>query len=79
MAGTQGWVVVRYDISRDGRVMNARVDESEPTGIFDEAALKAVRSWRYNPQIKEGEVQAVSNVLTTVRFVLGSNDAYDNY
>ena len=70
----EGAVVVRYGVSVDGRVINARVESAEPEGIFEEAALAAVRSWRYNPALRDGEPVAVDNVLSTVRFELTAND-----
>lgn len=78
-AGIEGEVVVRYDITVDGEVDNARVERSEPSGVFDQAALAAVRSWHYNPQLVEGEPQAVQNVLSTVRFTLADEDAPRRY
>lgn len=78
-AGTEGLVVVRYGIAVDGRVVNARVESAEPEGVFEEAALKAVRSWRYNPAIRNGEPVAVDNVVSRVRFKLDDDDAYDRY
>jgi len=75
----EGAVVVRYGVSVDGRVINARVESAEPEGIFEEAALAAVRSWRYNPALRDGEPVAVDNVLSTVRFELTANDRYRDY
>jgi protein TonB len=78
-AGLEGMVVVRYGVSIDGRVINARVDDSEPDAVFDSAALAAVRTWHYNPVIRNGEAVAVENVLSTVFFKLDDNAAYDDY
>ena len=78
-AGIQGDVTVRYNIAKDGRVIHARVDNSQPEGVFDKAALAAVRSWRYNPKLIDGQAQQTNNVLSTIRFRLDDNDAYDNY
>lgn len=77
-AGVQGDVVVRYDVSTTGQVINARIESADPPGVFDQAALAAVRSWRYNPQIRSGEAQAVENILSTVRFRLDDGDRYDD-
>jgi protein TonB len=78
-AGVQGDVVVRYDVSVTGTVVNARIESADPPGVFDQAALAAVRSWRYNPQIRDGEAQAVENILSTVRFRLDDGDRYDDF
>jgi protein TonB len=77
--GTEGFVVVRYGVSLDGRVINARVDRAEPEGIFEAAALEAVRSWRYQPAVRDGEPVAVDNVVSTVRFRMSGKEAYDRY
>ena len=77
-AGIQGDVMVRYDVSVDGTVRNAQIESAEPPGVFDEAALAAVRSWKYNPQVKDGVRQPVRNILSTVRFRLDDEDRYDD-
>lgn len=74
--GTEGMVKVRYGVSVDGRVVNAQIDTAEPAGVFEDAALTAVRSWRYNPALKDGEPVAVENVVSTVRFELTANERY---
>ena len=78
-AGIEGLVVVRYDVSQDGRVINARVDESSPEGMFEAAALDAVRSWRYNPAVKDGQAVGVENVVSRVVFKLEGASAYEKY
>ena len=42
-AKTKGYVVLRFSIGVNGRVSNLEVLESEPTGVFDDAAQTAVR------------------------------------
>jgi len=46
---TEGWVKLQLLIDTAGEVSDARVLESHPAGIFDAAALKAVRRWRFQP------------------------------
>jgi len=47
--GTKGYVIINILIAKDGSVEIAKVLESQPVGIFDNAALNAVRSWRFSP------------------------------
>lgn len=44
-----GHVVVSYDVNNEGDVVNARVASSEPAGIFNEEALRAIRKWKFTP------------------------------
>ena len=78
-AGIEGHVTVVYDISVEGRVINLVVVASEPAGVFDDAALAAVSSWRFNPRIEAGQVVAAANKQSTVTFKLSGTDAYEQY
>lgn len=51
---TKGYVVVVYDISESGKVTSVDVVESEPRGVFDDAATTAVRKWVYEPRKENG-------------------------
>ncbi len=77
--GIEGWVLIGYDVNRDGRVINARVVDAEPEDIFDQAALTAVRSWRFNAPRVAGETQRASNRESRVEFRLGDASEYDDY
>jgi TonB family protein len=43
----EGEVLVDVAIARSGSVQHAAVLHAEPAGVFDAAALRAVRRWRY--------------------------------
>jgi TonB family protein len=77
--GVEGFVVVHYDVTRQGRVGNARVVRAEPAGVFEDAALTAVRSWVFNPPLVDGEPQPAVGRESTVTFKLGSGDEYADY
>jgi len=47
--GIKGYVVINILIDKDGSVEIAKILESQPGGTFDNAALNAVRSWRFSP------------------------------
>ena len=77
--GLEGSVTVRYDVDVEGVVRNARVVASEPPGVFDAAALAAVRSWRFNPPLRDGEPVAARSRESEVTFRQGDTSAYDGY
>lgn len=58
----QGMVIIEATIDVDGNVINARVLRSEP--LLDQAALDAVKTWRYTPTLLNGIPVAV--VMTVV-------------
>jgi protein TonB len=53
-AKTQGYVIVKFEIGENGRVSNVDVVESTPRGVFDDAAITAVRKWIYEPRKENG-------------------------
>jgi protein TonB len=67
-----GYVVVRFDVGDNGRVSNVEVVESTPPGVFDDAALSAVRKWVYEPR-KENGVPVVSQAKARLVFDMANN------
>ncbi len=74
--GIEGSVTVYYDVTVEGAVRNAVVQSATPPGVFDAAALAAVRTWRFNPRIVNGEPVAAPGQVSTVRFQLGDTSRY---
>lgn len=66
-ARMQGVVIIQATIGVDGAVVDATVLRSVP--LLDEAALAAVRQWRYTPTRLNGEPVAVI-MTVTVNFQL---------
>lgn len=50
-----GSVVLSLRIGADGRVRSAKVVSAEPPGVFEEAALRAVRGWEFEPAMYHGQ------------------------
>ncbi|MGH8288176.1 MAG: energy transducer TonB [Steroidobacteraceae bacterium] len=67
-----GSVTVAYVVDEKGRVRNVRVTQSSPRGVFDRAAMDAIREWRYRPAEYDGEPVKVP-VRTLIRFELPKN------
>lgn len=53
----QGKVVVRVLIGRNGRALDGRIAQSSGFDRLDQAALRAVMSWRYVPGTVDGQAQ----------------------
>jgi TonB family protein len=50
-----GWVELQFTVARDGSVQNIEVMEASPRGTFDRAAITALKRWRYEPVMRDGE------------------------
>ena len=66
-ARIQGQVVLRAMISREGTIENLQVLSGHP--MLVQAAVDAVRQWRYRPYVLNGEPVEVETQVT-VNFVL---------
>jgi periplasmic protein TonB len=67
-AHIQGIVVLQATISKSGSIQNLRVISGPP--LLQQAALDAVRSWRYKPYLLNGEPVEVETTINVV-FNLG--------
>jgi protein TonB len=63
----EGEVRVRITVDTEGRVADAQVISGIPAGVFDQAAVNAVRKWRFEPVVRDGRPIEAS-VATTIRF-----------
>lgn len=68
--GRQGEVTVEFDITPSGTVTNERVVAATPAQVFDEAALQALRQFRYSPRYEEGRAVKTHRVREVFRFEL---------
>jgi TonB family protein len=66
-AGIEGVVTAEITVNEQGIVTGARVLNSNP--LLDEAALRAVREWRYDPTMVNGKAVPVK-MTVTVNFSL---------
>ncbi|HQU61843.1 MAG: energy transducer TonB [Nitrosomonas sp.] len=57
--GIRGYVVLSILVSEKGSVDQVQVLESNPSGVFDAAALQGIRSWQFEPAKYKGDVVRV--------------------
>lgn len=61
-----GWVEVGFTVGKTGATKNIRVLKANPPAVFDRAAMRAVKGWKYQPQVEDGKSIEVGG--QTVRF-----------
>jgi protein TonB len=52
--GDSGWVDIVFTVAVDGTVSNVEARQSEPEGVFDRAAIRAVEKWEFEPVTEDG-------------------------
>jgi TonB family protein len=64
-----GSVTLEYTVDTSGEPRDVHVVEATPPGVFDQAAINAVKHWRYAPPLVNGGAVEVP-VRTRIRFEL---------
>jgi len=62
-------VLVQFDVTPEGTVVNTEVLEST-NSCFDRAAMRAVERWRYNPKMVDNVAQPRFGVQHVIEFAL---------
>ncbi len=65
--GTEGYVLVQFDVLVDGTVANVIIIESS-NKVFEDAAGKAARRFRFKPRVIDGVAQVTSGIQSLFRF-----------
>ena len=69
--GWQGIIILKIDVDKSGNPTKVEKEKSTGYDILDEAALKAVRKWRFRPA-QLGALPVDSSVRVPIRFQLES-------
>jgi len=65
-----GSVTLEYTVDTRGEPRDIHVVEATPPGVFDQAAINALKRWRYAPMVVDGSAIEVPGVRARVRFEL---------
>jgi TonB family protein len=68
--GLEGLVRIEVDVQADGSVGEVRIVASSGVVAFDEAAVTAVRGWRFSPATVDGVAVSSRLTLPPIRFRL---------
>lgn len=68
--GIEGYVLLEFTVTKTGAVRDPVVVESEPSGIFDRAAMKAALKFKYKPRVIDGVPIEVPGVRNLIKFEL---------
>lgn len=68
-AATQGWVELDFTVGVTGTVGDVMVHAAAPPGVFDQAALRALSQWQYQPVLRDGKA-VPQRARIRIRFAL---------
>ena len=65
--GIQGYCIVEYTVTKNGSIRDPVAVDCQPSGVFDDASVKAALKFKYKPRVVDGqaiEVPGVQNKFT---------------
>ena len=68
--GVEGYVVVAFDLSENGDILDLRVVEAEPRMVFDKSAMKFVKGMRFEVPEEDGTPVMARDIQFKVGFQL---------
>lgn len=68
--GVEGWVHLAFTVTEAGTTKDIEVVEAEPTNYFEDAAVAAVRRYKYRPKLENGAAVARPGVELVLSFKL---------
>ncbi|MCH1542305.1 MAG: TonB family protein [Alphaproteobacteria bacterium] len=66
--GIEGWVLLEFTIDQLGQAVDLMVIEADPKGMFDRAALNAIKKWKYRPKMQDGRPTMRPGVRQLISF-----------
>ena len=68
--GLEGWVKLSFSIDKTGSVSQVQVLDSSPARVFDNAARRALKRWRYKAKFVNGVPMIQDNLQVQLDFTL---------
>ncbi len=66
--GIEGFVILEYTVTKKGSVKDIIVVESSPSNIFNSAAKRSAKGYKYQPRVENGDPVEVFGVRTKIVF-----------
>jgi TonB family protein len=70
--GVEGWVELAFTVMPNGTVDDVEVRNASPADVFDDAAVRAIRGWRFEPVERNGE-RVAQRAMVRLRFAQSPN------
>lgn len=70
--GVEGWVELAFTVTPTGTVEDVEVRNASPADVFDDAAIRAIRGWRFEPVERNGG-RVAQRAMVRLRFEQSAN------
>lgn len=74
--GIEGWVWLEFDVDQDGLVTDIDIIDAFPDKTFNRSIYNAVKRWKYQPHLVNGEAKPYSSRSLLYHFTTFKGDRY---
>ncbi|QBY03078.1 energy transducer TonB [Thalassotalea sp. HSM 43] len=64
----RGWVKLKFAVNRYGKIENIEVLDASPPEIFDQAAIDALKRWKYQAKVIDGKTVRQEGMSVRIDF-----------
>lgn len=68
--GKEGWVKLSFTINEIGGVEDVKVIDAQPKRIFNKAARRALKKWKYKPKVVDGKPERQPGLTVQLDFTM---------
>jgi TonB family protein len=77
---TEGRVLLKFIVTKDGGVRNPEVIEAVPEGLLEASAIESIKRWKFAPATRKGEpVDCIAKMPMTFNVAGANNTPFDAY
>lgn len=72
--GTEGWVRLSFSINELGGVEDIKIIEAQPKRVFNRAAKRALKRWKYKPKVVDGKALKQTGLTVQLDFSMEKDE-----
>ena len=77
--GINGFVILQFIVDINGRVVEPSVQQANPQGYFETAAIRAIKQWRFSPGRNDKGTPVPCRLQMRIDFILKDSKSYGQY
>lgn len=77
--GINGFVILQFIVDINGRVVEPSVQQANPQGYFETAAIRAIKQWRFSPGRNDKGTPVRCRLQMRIDFILKDSQSYGQY
>ena len=77
--GINGFVILQFIVDINGRVVEPSVQQANPQGYFETAAIRAIKQWRFSPGRNDKGTPVRCRLQMRIDFILKDSKSYGQY